>query len=559
MDDSAGRAPRILAYCPASAPGASSRTGSADYSYAFVLERFRPVLDSLGDVVEIHSEIHLREELVTGRDSRNVVLSFAPVQRTPTDCGVPTVPVFAWEFDTLPRWTENGATYDWAQILSRCQAAITLSEHTADVVRASTGTPVRAVPAPVFDRFHQLRTHPGSRAVSITGQVIDSRDLPGLDDLCETTWDDQPQVLEFGAEDLDTGRLVGFHRAEDWGCWSAASQVGIVLPFRINGRTRLTLDCVGVGPNAGRTVTVSAGRASAELVLPGAQAAGQVVLDVEQASSLISITGLLPTLSGTAHDHRRLGMGLTRLRIERQSSWRDALRRRPRPAQGPEHVAHSIPVDGVVYSSVLNPADGRKNWRTMVTAFCSAFRDDPSATLVLKMTHRSLAAFVGPLVSALNESAPFECRVIALHGYMTDAELAGLAAVSDFYVNASTGEGLCMPMMEFMSLGVPAVAPRHTAMAEYLDDGNSFAVDWSGYPTCWPQDPSRRWRTHQCRVHWDSLRAQYLASHSVAADDPHKHRAMREQSVETQRAFSGDKHVRDRLRAVLDDVLTSTS
>src|SRR5207253_6814427 len=42
-------------------------------------------------------------------------------------------------------------------------------------------------------------------------------------------------------------------------------------------------------------------------------------------------------------------------------------------------------VDGVVYVSVFNPKDGRKNWHQLITAFCWAFREIDDATLVLKI------------------------------------------------------------------------------------------------------------------------------------------------------------------------------
>ena len=41
-------------------------------------------------------------------------------------------------------------------------------------------------------------------------------------------------------------------------------------------------------------------------------------------------------------------------------------------------------VDGVVYVSVFNPKDGRKNWHHLITAFCWAFREVDDATLVLR-------------------------------------------------------------------------------------------------------------------------------------------------------------------------------
>ena len=43
----------------------------------------------------------------------------------------------------------------------------------------------------------------------------------------------------------------------------------------------------------------------------------------------------------------------------------------------------------MVFTSLFNPRDGRKNWVDMLTAFCTEFRDEPQATLVFKLGHRN--------------------------------------------------------------------------------------------------------------------------------------------------------------------------
>ena len=43
-------------------------------------------------------------------------------------------------------------------------------------------------------------------------------------------------------------------------------------------------------------------------------------------------------------------------------------------------------------------------------------------------------------------------------------------------MNASRCEGLYLPLMEFMSCGTPAIAPDHSAMADYMDAQVGFVV-----------------------------------------------------------------------------------
>ena len=46
-----------------------------------------------------------------------------------------------------------------------------------------------------------------------------------------------------------------------------------------------------------------------------------------------------------------------------------------------------------------------------------------------------------------------------------------------------------MPLMEFMSAGRPVIAPRHTAMADYIDESSAFIVASSPEHNVWPDDP----------------------------------------------------------------------
>jgi hypothetical protein len=178
----------------------------------------------------------------------------------------------------------------------------------------------------------------------------------------------------------------------------------------------------------------------------------------------------------------------------------------------------SVELQGVVYTSVLNPNDGRKNWVEMLTAFCWAFRDVEDATLVLKMTHHDIELYRGTLLNQMTRMMPFRCRVVVLHGFLDDEQYLQLIKASTFYVNASSGEGLCLPLMEFLCCGRPAVAPVHTAMADYLRPDFTFAIETSLEPDCWPHDPAGRLLTHSHRLHWQSLMESFRESYAAARD-----------------------------------------
>ena len=71
-------------------------------------------------------------------------------------------------------------------------------------------------------------------------------------------------------------------------------------------------------------------------------------------------------------------------------------------------------VDGVIYVTVFNPQDGRKNWHQLITAFCWAVRDTPDATLMLKITQGDLASYYSELMTLLAQLTPFACRVVVM-------------------------------------------------------------------------------------------------------------------------------------------------
>lgn len=215
-----------------------------------------------------------------------------------------------------------------------------------------------------------------------------------------------------------------------------------------------------------------------------------------------------------------------------------------------------MPLEGVVYTSVLTPSDGRKNWEDMLTAFAWAFRDVEDAVLVLKLGGVNLEKRHHEMVALLSKLAPFKCRIVAIHGYIDARNYEDLVAASDFYVNASRCEGLCMPLLEYLCAGVPAIAPDHTAMADYVDGRIAFVLGSSdGEPTVWPHGDYTFNRTTRHRLDWHSLMLALRESYVMARSRPEDYVAMSNRAIAQMRDYCGDDVVKQRLSGFLRCVL----
>lgn len=208
-------------------------------------------------------------------------------------------------------------------------------------------------------------------------------------------------------------------------------------------------------------------------------------------------------------------------------------------------------LDGVVYTSVFCPDDVRKNWEDMLSAFCVTFRDVEDATLVLKLTHHNAQEALSNILHQLYRNQPYRCRIVLIFGYLHDTEYERLVRATQYVVNTSCGEGQCLPLMEFMSSGKPAIAPRVTAMIDYLSTDNAFLVEATHELTAWPHDPRQAFRTLRSMTNWASVCRAYRASYEVAKSDPRRYAQMAAQAVASLQAFCSQALVEQRLRDFL--------
>lgn len=380
-----------------------SNLGFSEYSYYFVLREFRPLLEEIGIVIAISdpaNEVDRIYDNAMRHGERCMFLTFSPPHRTYVPDRCPTIPIFAWEFDTLPTesWDDD-PRHDWRSVLRQTGRAITHSNFAVATTKAAMGHdfPVISLPAPVWDGYAGLY-EPGAGAlaaptsITVRGRLFDTRNL----DLTPHS--------------------------------SAARRM--------------------FGP---------------------------------------------PTLPDAA---------------------------------GTRESLHALVLEGVVYTSVFCPLDGRKNWFDMICGFCWALRDAPDATLVLKLTHHDCGAIILGMLWELAKLPAFACRVVIIDGYLPDDAYMKLTSLSSYTVNTSRGEGQCLPLMEYMSAGKPALTPLHSAMLDYITPENAFIIESDLEPAIWPHDPRQAMRTRSHRINFETVLAAYRASYETAKHDPARYARM---------------------------------
>jgi hypothetical protein len=409
--------------------------GAPEYSYWFVKDAFRHVLERVGQRIEISDPAREVDAIFRSAQARGepcAFLPFCPPNTVPLGLACPTVPIFAWEYDRIPDEVWQGdRREDWTWVLGQTAGAVTHCRSAAEAVRRSMGAqfPVSVIPAPLFERY-----------------------------------------------------AAGASEARGW-------------------------------------------REPFDLALEGGLAISAGDID---------LTPFRPDQSRAEAVH--------------------ALRVLERAVAGPPPPAQTLRLEGVIYTSVLNPYDGRKNWRDLTAGFVWAFRDMPTATLLLKLTRYDLEDGVLPVLQHLSALGPFACRVVLVQGLLSDPAYRALIEATSYAVNTAFGEGQCLPLMEYMAAGRPAVAPAHSAMLDYISPKNAFVVQSDAFPTHWPHDQRRAQRCLHFRVKFTDLVRQFRESYRVASCAPKRYAAMSAAAKTALRAFCSDEVATARLGDLLQSL-----
>lgn len=429
----------IIVYSKVNADNVSEQLGMAEYSYFFVLQDFLPSLEKLGAVQVAQDKNDILRLVTDSSELGNecIVLQFTAPHNMFLDIPAPSIPVFAWEFDTIPNqpWGNVGMN-DWRVGLSTAGAAITHSECTVNAVKKEMGADYNVVslPCPVWDDVQAMgaRRREQGRLNELTlvfdGVVFDSRCMFVTEEMPPPPW-------------------------QEWD----GSEESVDEPPTTDEEQRET-EIADVPVNAEDT----------------------------------------PEQEGT----------------EKEEADSDAV------------VSNAVYITGTLYTTLMNPHDHRKNWEDMLLAFCTVFKERSDVTLLIKISANHIVAFSNQVVGFLSSIPVFKCRLVLVMAYLSNDDFQKLVQATDFYVNTSYGEGQCIPLMEFLSAGVPAIAPATTALADYIDDDIAIVLSAHEEPTFWQHDIRQVKTAMRWRVDWRSLLAAFEKSDDLLHNNTDQYAAM---------------------------------
>jgi glycosyltransferase involved in cell wall biosynthesis len=452
--------------------------GEAGYSYDFVAQLFKPVLERWGEVVPVplprlRLETAIAEARARGLNPIHV--SFLPFQDVCLAKTAPNVVVPAWEFPDVPNCPFNGNRQnDWPAMADQCELVIVGGPFTVNAFRrAGTQAPIRIVPVPTPDSYFQIPAwQPGqSRTLDCTTCEFPIPQLPkGLAPLAPTR---RPNIL---SKLKQAGKSL-----ERWVRRPIKSILGRSYYERLTHPLKNSW-------NRTRELVLQRGDKQVKVVLPYPM--------------------------------------------------------RPK-----------LELSGVVYTSIFNPIDGRKNWQDLLTGFLLALGDRDDATLVIKLITQRADAAERLIRFYRTRDIPHRCKILITCDFMSDEQMLQLAEGTTFYLQTTKAEGNCLPLMNYLAAGRPGVSPSHSAISDYFDRDIGFVVDSHPEPSAWPHDRRLHTRTTWARLVWPSLCEQLQASYRMAKYAPQSYAAMAAHGRQRIHDWASYAAVQDRLDAAFTELL----
>ena len=120
----------------------------------------------------------------------------------------------------------------------------------------------------------------------------------------------------------------------------------------------------------------------------------------------------------------------------------------------------------------------RKGTDTLLKAYDEAFSANDDVALVIKDHSQDLFYREDTIRQRMADMArdPGAPALVHIDGFLSEADLAALYRACDVAVFPYRAEGFCMPILECMASGTPAIAPRFGACLDFCSDETSYLI-----------------------------------------------------------------------------------
>ncbi len=150
----------------------------------------------------------------------------------------------------------------------------------------------------------------------------------------------------------------------------------------------------------------------------------------------------------------------------------------------PDRQKFGLPETAFVLLACFEPHSDpvRKNPQGAIEAFRSAWPDDPSVRLVVKVNNAAVGERAHPVMEHLRKEAGRDPRLILLDRPLSYREVLELLASIDVFVSLHRAEGFGLPMFEAMALGKPVVATAWSGNMSFMTYDAACLVGYQWQP-----------------------------------------------------------------------------
>lgn len=191
-----------------------------------------------------------------------------------------------------------------------------------------------------------------------------------------------------------------------------------------------------------------------------------------------------------------------------------------------ESVKVPLPLDMQSKFVVFSMSEwvNRKNFESLVKAFCCDFSHNPDAVLVLKTSlpsgtkREDFVAYFKHLKSTIRTNHEKKDNIVVLLDYFSREQINYLYEISDVFVLPSYGEGFSLPTSDAAAHGLPIICSPVGGHTDYLPKDNPLALQgvWETVLDVPPYDIDGRWYVPTV----DSLRANLRKAHDIWKSNP---------------------------------------